>query len=52
MAWVGRKYKLETSENFDEYMKELGQYNNTAIYLLNPFVINISFDGVATHFQR
>jgi len=24
MAWVGRKYKLETSENFDEYMKELG----------------------------
>lgn len=26
MAWVGRKYKLATSENFDEYMKELGQY--------------------------
>ncbi|KAJ6641298.1 Fatty acid-binding protein, muscle [Pseudolycoriella hygida] len=24
MAWVGKKYKLETSENFDEYMKELG----------------------------
>ncbi|XP_037043497.1 fatty acid-binding protein, muscle-like [Bradysia coprophila] len=24
MAWVGRKYKLDSSENFDEYMKELG----------------------------
>lgn len=23
-AWEGKKYKLETSENFDEYMKELG----------------------------
>ncbi|XP_017083837.1 fatty acid-binding protein, muscle [Drosophila eugracilis] len=24
MSFVGKKYKLEKSENFDEYMKELG----------------------------
>jgi len=24
MAWVGRKYKLEKSENFGDYMKALG----------------------------
>ncbi|XP_044314960.1 fatty acid-binding protein, muscle [Drosophila rhopaloa] len=24
MAFVGKKYKLDKSENFDEYMKELG----------------------------
>ncbi|XP_054735521.1 probable fatty acid-binding protein [Anastrepha obliqua] len=23
-VWEGKKYKLEKSENFDEYMKELG----------------------------
>jgi len=23
-VWEGKKYKLETSENFDDYMKELG----------------------------
>ncbi|XP_075144892.1 fatty acid binding protein [Haematobia irritans] len=23
-CWEGKKYKLESSENFDEYMKELG----------------------------
>lgn len=23
-VWEGKKYKLESSENFDEYMKELG----------------------------
>lgn len=27
MAWVGRKYKLDSSENFDEYMQALGQYS-------------------------
>lgn len=25
MAWQGRKYKLEKSENFEEYMKALGE---------------------------
>lgn len=25
MAWVGRKYKLEKSENFGDYMKALGE---------------------------
>lgn len=24
--YVGKKYKLSTSENFDEYMKALGKY--------------------------
>lgn len=24
--WEGKKYKLEKSENFDEYMKELGEF--------------------------
>ncbi|KMZ04221.1 uncharacterized protein Dsimw501_GD20655, isoform C [Drosophila simulans] len=24
MSFVGKKYKLDKSENFDEYMKELG----------------------------
>lgn len=24
MSWVGKKYKLDSSENFEEYMKELG----------------------------
>lgn len=26
-CWEGKKYKLEKSENFDEYMKELGKSN-------------------------
>lgn len=26
-AQLGKKYKLETSENFDEYMKAVGKYN-------------------------
>lgn len=25
MAWEGRKYKLDKSENFEEYMKALGE---------------------------
>lgn len=25
MAWVGRKYKLDRQENFEEYMKALGE---------------------------
>jgi len=25
MSFVGKKYKLDKSENFDEYMKELGK---------------------------
>lgn len=29
MAWEGRKYKHDKSENFDEYMKALGNYNST-----------------------
>lgn len=24
-CWEGKKYKLEKSENFDEYMKALGE---------------------------
>lgn len=24
MSWAGKKYKLDSSENFEEYMKELG----------------------------
>jgi len=24
-AWEGKKYKLEKSDNFDEYMKALGK---------------------------
>lgn len=26
MAWEGRKYKLDRSENFEEYMKALGEF--------------------------
>lgn len=26
MAWEGRKYKLDKSEQFDEYMKALGKF--------------------------
>lgn len=25
-CWEGKKYKLDKSENFDEYMKELGEW--------------------------
>lgn len=25
-AWVGKKYKMEKSEGFDDYMKALGEY--------------------------
>ena len=25
-VWEGKKYKLEKSDNFDSYMKELGNY--------------------------
>lgn len=25
-SFVGKKYKLDKSENFDEYMKELGKF--------------------------
>lgn len=25
-SWEGKKYKLDKSENFDEYMKALGKY--------------------------
>lgn len=25
-CWEGKKYKLDKSENFDEYMKELGKF--------------------------
>jgi hypothetical protein len=25
MAWVGKKYKLEKQENFEEYMKSIGK---------------------------
>lgn len=26
-VWEGKKYKMEKSENFDEYMKALGEIN-------------------------
>lgn len=45
MAWVGKKYKLDSSENFDEYMKELGQY----IYACTN---NEFFDLYDAFFQR
>ena len=35
MAWEGRKYKLDKSEQFDEYMKALGK-------LLNLNLMNFS----------
>lgn len=25
-VWEGKKYKMESSENFDEYMKALGKF--------------------------
>lgn len=30
MAWEGRKYKLDKSEGFDEYMKALGEWHSAA----------------------
>lgn len=33
-AFVGKKYKLESSENFDEYMKAVGKYNITKLKTL------------------
>lgn len=27
-VWEGKKYKMEKSENFDEYMKALGEFNS------------------------
>lgn len=29
MAWEGRKYKLDKQENFEEYMKALGELNQS-----------------------
>lgn len=26
-VWEGKKYKMDKSENFDEYMKALGEFN-------------------------
>lgn len=31
MPFIGRKYKLERSENFDAYLKELGRYDSMKI---------------------
>jgi hypothetical protein len=36
MAWQGRKYELSKSENFEEYMKALGELKK----LLNFSFIN------------
>lgn len=33
MAWEGRKYKHEKSENFDEYMKALGELPDTIRFI-------------------
>lgn len=33
-CWEGKKYKLEKSENFDEYMKELGKQQQIRIIVL------------------
>lgn len=27
--WEGKKFKCEKSENFDDYMKALGEFNRT-----------------------
>jgi hypothetical protein len=35
-SFLGKKYKLESSENFDDYMKVLGKY----IYLFLIFYLN------------
>lgn len=37
MAWVGRKYKLERSENFGDYMKALGK---ALLQIENFFLFN------------
>lgn len=34
MAWEGRKYKHDKSENFDEYMKALGNYSYNCRHFL------------------
>lgn len=33
MSFIGKKYKLEKSENFDEYMKELGESLKYILYI-------------------
>lgn len=38
--WEGKKYKCEKSENFDEYMKALGEFL-ILIYLKKLFNFNI-----------
>lgn len=42
MAWVGRKYKLEKSENFGDYMKALGE-KFFIIFSVNHFVDTFDF---------
>ena len=37
--WEGKKYKLDKSENFDEYMKVLGKFEPTTYaYIYRNFI--------------
>lgn len=38
MAWEGKKYKLENQENFEEYMKAIGEFID---YFLPSSSLNI-----------
>jgi hypothetical protein len=42
-AHLGKKYKLATSENFDEFMKALGESTSVRIF----FFLETGFGGVA-----
>lgn len=44
MAWVGRKYKLDKSENFSDYMKALGKPHFFRFLLLMVESYGFSFD--------
>lgn len=50
MSFIGRKYKLERSENFDAYLKELGKFSlkRRKIFKQFHFVIRIRLDNTTS----
>lgn len=39
--WEGKKYKLDKSENFEEYMKELGESQTDQNWLISLIYVNL-----------